>query len=258
MLLNKTAEQQRVNLSGELHECRGCSPAKGLWKPSPGRRTPEQVPSASPAPPQQLPLNVEEEESTVGKGASGEGTSSQGGERMENLDSKSDLDNMTEVWPPVPPATREAPAAEPGAGAAGMRKSTPRHRRSPLGGPISVAPTASSSSSSSDDSCTSSDSSNGNDSGDFPALARRSARDLEVFGEFLSLQSRRTRSQSRGLTMSASYADALLAYAMRAVKAKKTMEERLRKSNEPTVHCWKRTWRRNVSGSRRSRGLVRY
>ena len=33
VLLKKTAEQQGVNLSGELHECRGCSIAKGLRKP---------------------------------------------------------------------------------------------------------------------------------------------------------------------------------------------------------------------------------
>ena len=32
-LLKKTAEQQGVNLSGELHECRGCSIAKGPRKP---------------------------------------------------------------------------------------------------------------------------------------------------------------------------------------------------------------------------------
>ena len=31
--LKKTVEQQRVNLSGELHECRECSMAKGLRKP---------------------------------------------------------------------------------------------------------------------------------------------------------------------------------------------------------------------------------
>ena len=86
-----------------------------------------------------------------------------------------------------------------------------------------------SSSSSSDDSRTSSDgsdSSNGNDSGGFPTLARRPARDLEVFGELPALQSGRPRSQSRGLIMSASYADALLVYAMRAVEAKKTIEEK--------------------------------
>ena len=37
---------------------------------------------------------------------------------MEDLNSESDLD-MTEVWPPVPPATCEAPAAESGAGVGG-------------------------------------------------------------------------------------------------------------------------------------------
>ena len=76
------------------------------------------------------------------EGASGEGASSQGRRRVENLDSESNLDNMTEVWPPVPSATREVPAEEPGAGAAGVQKATPRHRRSPPGGPISVASTA--------------------------------------------------------------------------------------------------------------------
>ena len=87
----------------------------------------------------------------------------------------------------------------------------------------------SNSSRSSDDSCTSNysnDSSNGNDSGDFPSPTRRPAQDLEVFGELPALQSGRTRSQSRGLAMSASYADALLAYAMRAVEAKTTIEEK--------------------------------
>ena len=33
VLPKKTAEQQGVNLSGELHECRGCSMAKGLRNP---------------------------------------------------------------------------------------------------------------------------------------------------------------------------------------------------------------------------------
>ena len=56
----------------------------------------------------------------------------------------------------------------------------------------------------------------------------RPARDLEVFGELLALQNGRTRSQSWDLTMSASYADALLAYDMKAVEAKKTMGEKER------------------------------
>ena len=67
---------------------------------------------------------------------------------------------------------------------------------------------------------------NSNDSGDLPAFVGRPARDLEGFGELPALQIGRTRSQSRDLTMSVSYADALLAYAMRAMEAKKTMEEK--------------------------------
>ena len=69
------------------------------------------------------------------------------------------------------------------------------------------------------------DSSNNKDNGDLPALGGRPARDLEVFGEPPALQSGRARSQSRGLTTSASYADTLLAYAMRTVEAKWTVEE---------------------------------
>ena len=84
----------------------------------------------------------------------------------------------------------------------------------------------SSSSYSSEDSRTSSDSSSGNDGGDFPAFARRPARDLEAFGELPALQSGHTRSQSRGLAMGASCADDLLAYAMRAMEAEKPMEEK--------------------------------
>ena len=52
------------------------------------------------------------------------------------------------------------------------------------------------------------------------------ARNLEVSGELHALQSGRTRSQSRGLTITASYADALLAHAMRTVEAKRTVEEK--------------------------------
>ena len=121
----------------------------------------------------------------------------------------------------VPSATRNAQ------GASGRTWS--RGRRGAEGNPLtpSVSPgragygviNGSSSNSSSDDSRTSSDSSNSNDSGDIPV------RDLEVFGELLALQSGRTRSLSRGLAMSAFFADALLAYAMRTVEAKRTVEE---------------------------------
>ena len=65
---------------------------------------------------------------------------------------------MAEVWPPVPPATHEAPGAKPGAKAAGVRKATPRRENF---GSINGR----SSSSRSDDSRTSSDSSNSNNSG---------------------------------------------------------------------------------------------
>ena len=84
-----------------------------------------------------------------------------------------------------------------------------------------------SSSYSNEDIRTSSDSSSGNDDGDFPALARRPARDLEAFGELPALQSGHTRSQSQGLAMGASCADDLLAYAMRAMEAEKPTEEKV-------------------------------
>ena len=142
VLPRKTAEQQEVNLNRELHECRGCSMAKGLRKPiARSIHTGEDTLCPSRAPTATAPV-VEEGDSTAGEGASGEGTSNQDGGRMEDLNSESDLDNMMEVWPPVPPATREALAAEPGAGAAGVRKATPRHLRFPPGEPVSVVSTA--------------------------------------------------------------------------------------------------------------------
>ena len=83
----------------------------------------------------------------------------------------------------------------------------------------------SSSSSSSDDNRISSDSSTNNDSGDLPALVGRPARNLKVFGELPALQSGRTRSQSQGLAISASYADVLLVYTMRTIEAKMIVKE---------------------------------
>ena len=80
VLLKKTAEQQEVDLSGELNECRGV-----------------QVPSSPPAPLQQPPPIAEEGESTAGEGASGEGASSQGGGRIQGMESESNFDNITEV-----------------------------------------------------------------------------------------------------------------------------------------------------------------
>ena len=80
------------------------------------------------------PLLAKEGESTAGEGASGEGASNQGGRRVQGLDSEFNLGNAAEVWPPVLPATREAPAAELGIGAAGVWKATPQHHRPPPGG----------------------------------------------------------------------------------------------------------------------------
>ena len=60
---------------------------------------------------------------------------------MEDLDSESDLD-MTKVMPPS--ATRNARGASGRTWSrrrGGVRKATPRHYRSPPGGPISVAST---------------------------------------------------------------------------------------------------------------------
>ena len=132
---------------------------------------------------------------------------------------------MTEVWPPVPLATREVPTAKLGVGVgegAEINPSTP----SVFPGRVDIdGINGSSSSSSSDDRRTSSDSSNSNDNGNLPALVGRPARDLEISGKLLVLQSERTRSQSRGLAMSASYADNPLVYAMMTVEAERNVED---------------------------------
>ena len=139
---------------------------------------------------------------------------------MENSYRKSVLDT-TEVLPPVPPATHEAPTAEPGAGAGGGAEDKPPT--------ASVSPGRDDFSgikgSSSDDSRTSSGNSSSNNSEDLSTLVRRPARDLESFGELPALQSGRTRSESRGLIISASCADALLTYSLKTVRAKGAVEE---------------------------------
>ena len=96
----------------------------------------------------------------------------------------------------MPPATREVPAAEFGAGAegGGGKENPPTPSVSP-GRADFCGINGSSSSSSSDISRTSSDSSNSNDSGDLSAFVGRPAQDLEVFGELPALQSGRTRFQ---------------------------------------------------------------
>ena len=127
------------------------------------------------------------------------------------------------------------PAVSPGRGGASGKICSRRHGGAEGNPPTPSVPpgradfggiNGNSSSYSSEDSRTSSDSSSGNDDGDFPALARRPARDLEAFGELPALQSGHTRSQSRGLAMGASCADDLLAYTMRAMEAEKPTEEK--------------------------------
>ena len=70
----------------------------------------------------------------AGEGASGEGTPSQGGGSVEDLYCESDLD-ITEAWPSVASATREVPAAGPGAraGGGGVESNPPTPSVSPGG-----------------------------------------------------------------------------------------------------------------------------
>ena len=145
------------------------------------------VPSVPPAPLQQLPPVAEERESTPGKSASGEGTPSQGEWRVEYLYSEFGLD-MTEVWPPVPPAMLKAPTEKHGAGVGGDAEGNPPIP-SVSPGRVNFGGINGSSRSNSDDNCTSSDTSNSNDSGDLSTVVGRSSRDLEVFGEPHALQS---------------------------------------------------------------------
>ena len=180
--------------------------------------TSEQVPSAPLAPPQQLPI-AEEGKSTAGKGASEEGASSQGKGRMKGLDRQTDPD-MMEVWPPVLPETYEAPAAE--TGASGVRKATPRHHRFPPGEPISMASTAAVAAAvtAAEEATTAA-----------PAVAAATATIAGTFPRLwgglhenwrFSVSSPLCKADAR---VSASYADDLLAYAMRTVEAKRTVEE---------------------------------
>ena len=188
----------------------------------------QHVPPAPPAPQRHLPPIAEEGESTAGEGASGEGVSSQGGGRVADLDSESDL-GMTGVGPALS-ATRKAPAAEARAGTGGVAEGNP---------PVPLAPSRRAEISSVNDSSDSKDNStsrrssdsnashtsNGSSStsgsvssGDIPALTGTEARRLQYFGKPLELQSGRTRSPLRGWTLSESSTDTLLSYAKTDVK----------------------------------------
>ena len=128
VLLEKMAEQQEVNPHPELFNDEGATePIARSTHTRVGTLCPSRAPAAT-APYSRRGVVYS------WKGREQKGASNQGGERIEDLGSESDLDNMTKVWPPVPPATRKAIAAEPGAGATGVRKATPRHHRSPREG----------------------------------------------------------------------------------------------------------------------------
>ena len=128
---------------------------------------------------------------------------------MEDLFSESNF-CMTEMWPPVPPVTREALTAEPGAGGGGGAGGNPptssvSPRRSNVGVlTVAVAAAAAMTAAPAMTAATATT------AGTFPRLVGRPARNMKVFGELTALQSGRMRSQSWSLTMSRFCADALL------------------------------------------------
>ena len=131
---SKRRSSKKSASAGSFTGAGGAQWQRGYGSPSPGRQTPEQVPSPPPAPQQHLPSNAEEGESAAGEGARGMGATSQDGRRVTDLDNESDVD-MTGVGPALP-LTRKAPAAEAGVGAGAWRvaEDIPRHHRPPPGG----------------------------------------------------------------------------------------------------------------------------
>ena len=184
-----------------------------------------QVPLFPPVPSKELLPIAEEGESTAREGESGEGTSSQGGGRVEvDLDGESDLD-VTEVGH-VLPAIRRTQTAGARAGAGGVAEgassaSSVSSRRADSG-ISSITDSNSSSSSNSNGRSSSSNTANGDDksgssisSGDLPAFTGGEAHRQRWNGKIPALQGGRTRSQSRQYQMSMDTADALLAHAER-------------------------------------------
>ena len=187
-------------------------------------------------PSKQLLLIAEEGESTAREGESGEGTSSQGGGRVEvDLDGESDLD-VTEVGH-VLPAIRKTRTVGAGAGAGEVAEGTSSassvsSRRADSG--ISSITDSNSSSSSNSNGRNSSSSSNtdsdddksgsSTSSGDIPALAGGETHRQRCNGKIPALQGGRTRSQSRQYQMSLDTADALLAHAERIVEEDTAIE----------------------------------
>ena len=193
-------------------------------------------PSPAVLPKRLLPI-VEEGESTARQGESGEGTSSQGGGRVEvDLDGESDLD--VTVVGHVLPAIRKTQTAEAGAGVGGVAEgdspsSSVSSGRADNGSSSSSTDSSSSnnsncsnsSSSGSGSSSSSSNTGNGDDksgsstsSGDVPTLTGREAHRQRWNDKIPALQGGRTRSQSRQYQMNAYTPDALLAHAQRTVE----------------------------------------
>ena len=196
-----------------------------------------QVPLFPPVPSKQLLPIAEEGESTARGGESGEGTSSQGGGRVEvDLDGESDLD-VTEVGH-VLPAIRRTQTAGARAGAGGVAEgaspASSVSSRKADSGISSITDSNSSSSSNSNgrnSSSSSSNTDNGDDkrgssisSGDVPALTGGEAHRQRWNGKIPALQGGRTRSQSRQYQMSIDTADALLAHAERTVEEDTVIE----------------------------------
>ena len=171
---------------------------------------------------QLLPI-AEDGESTAREGENGEGTSSQGGGRVEvELDGESDLD-VTEVGH-VLPAIRKTQTAGASAGAGGVAEDT-----SPASS-VSYS-RADNGISSITDSHSSSNTNNGDDKsgsstsrGDVPALTGGEAHRQRWNGKIPALQGGRTRSQSRRYQMSKDTADALVAHARWTVEEDTAIE----------------------------------
>ena len=172
---------------------------------------------------QLLPI-AEDGESTAREGENGEGTSSQGGGRVEvEWDGESDLD-VTEVGH-VLPAIRKTQTAGASAGAGGVAEDA-----SPASS-VSSSRADNGISSVTDSHSSSSNTNNGDDkrrsstsSGDVPALTGGEAHRQRWNGKIPALQGRRTRSQSRQYQMSKDTADALVAHARWTVEEDTAIE----------------------------------
>ena len=194
LLLEKKADQQEVNLSEELHECRGCSMAKGLRKPiARSTHTRADTLCLFHAPAATAPYYRRRGAYSGGGHERGGGVKSRW---RENIRLGQRVQPRQHDGGMAPGATRNMRGASGRTwrrGGGGAEGNPPTPSVSPGTADFGVI-NGSSSSCSSDDSRTSSGSSSSNDSGDLPALVGRPARDLEVFGELPALQSGCTRS----------------------------------------------------------------